>query len=425
MALSAAKRYIILSSSSAPVNDIGIPGQIGFGVGIAPFLPSDMSPMSGTRKRGHDNYGNYQFSDGSIVVYRPAFYYKWGSGSNGLAINQLDIKKLAAFGSVAEANAAGYALHRAFINGGLVRPGIFIDKYKCSNNSGVASSIKLGNPLSSHVDHNPFSGLTGAPPNFYYGAITAARTRGTGWHCQSIFEHNTSAMISYAHGQLANSSTCAWFDPAGITNFPKGCNNNALGDIDDNTLTFINDNYLNSAKTGSANNLAKTTDNGQNCGIADVNGGVWGIMLGMTSNGANFYLLNESVDINIITSGNTLATDAWGASGIAAMYTSIGAAYGALTASSTSKLMGNAGKVFDESVAGNGYAATCAGIPLLDGGTNKFGNDGLWDYRPNELCPLVGGAWTNGATAGVWALYLPHARGSTSLHVGLRAALFL
>lgn len=413
------------NSTKYLINDIGIPGQIGFGIGIAPYLPAGMSEFAGTKQLGNDNYGNYQFSDGSIVVYRPAFYYKWGTGSNGLAINQLDIKKLSAFGSVTEANAAGYALHRAFINNGLVRPGVFIDKYKCSNNGGIASSIKLGNPLSNGVAHNPFSGLTGTHSNTYKGAITAAKTRGAGWHCNSIFGRNTSAMISYAHGQSANASTCAWFDSAGVTNFTKGNNNNALGDTNDNTLSFISDGFPNCSKTGSANILAKTTDNGQNCGIADVNGDVWEIVLGMTSNGTNFYLLNESVDINTITNGNTLATDAWGATGIAAMYTSIGATYGALLASATLKVFGNAGKVFDESVFGNNYAATCAGIPLLAGGTNKFGNDGLWDYRINELCPIVGGSWADGATAGVWELGLINSRDYSSSYVGLRAALFL
>lgn len=410
---------------TAEINDIGTPGAAGFGVGTCPAMPAGVNGMSGTPDKYSDNYGNYQYSDGSIMCWIPAFFYKYGTGSNGLSVNEVDIKKFNYFADVATANASGYALHRAFYNGGAVQSGVFVDKYLCSNNGGIASSIKNGNPLSSNSVHNPFSGLTGAPANFYYGAIAAAKTRGSAFFCSSRFIASALALLALAHGAAATSTaTCAWYDASDITNYPKGNNNNALSDTNDGTLTFVSDGYPNAAKTGSASNLAKITHNGQSCGVADLNGNMWEIQLGMTSNGANFYLLKTSVDIAAITPGNTLATDAWGATGIAALYDNIGATYGALTASSSQKTFGNAGKVFDDALSGNAWAATGAGIPLLVGGANKFGNDGLWDYRLNELCPLAGGSWYSGAT-GVWALHLFPARGYSGYGVGFRAALYL
>ena len=145
------------------VNNIGVPGQQGFGVGIAPELPPGFAKLFGTDDPASDNYGNYRFTDGSVMVYIPAFYYLYGTGSNGRPINDVDIRPFDAYPNVVTANAAGYALHRAFFDGGSIRPGVFVDKYLCSNNGGIASSIKNGNPLSSAAANNPFSGLTGAP----------------------------------------------------------------------------------------------------------------------------------------------------------------------------------------------------------------------------------------------------------------------
>ncbi|MBX3633497.1 MAG: hypothetical protein KF695_11340, partial [Simplicispira sp.] len=71
-------------------------------------------------------------------------------------------------------------------------------------------------------------------------------------------------------------------------NYPKGCDNNALGSTDDGTLTFTSAgaaSYPNMALTGSGSNFAKTTHNGQACGIADVAGNIYKINPGMTSIG--------------------------------------------------------------------------------------------------------------------------------------------
>ena len=88
-------------------NDIGTAGQQGFGVGVLSSLPSGFSKMTGTEDITSDNYGNYQYSDGSIMVWIPAFYYKYGTGANGLAINAVSIRAYSSFTDVTTANAAG------------------------------------------------------------------------------------------------------------------------------------------------------------------------------------------------------------------------------------------------------------------------------------------------------------------------------
>jgi hypothetical protein len=414
--------------SSSAVNDIGAPGTMGFGVGICPGpLPAGCSEMQGTRDRLSDNYGNYQFSDGSIMCWIPSFYYKYGLGTNGLPINGIDIKPLSAFANEAAANTAGYAIERFAYNAGAIQPGVFVDKYYCSNNgAGIASSIRNGIPLSSAAANNGFSTLSGAPPNNYAGALLAAKTRGANFFCNTRYIRAALARIALAQAWNAEGPhICAWIDEDGITSFPKGCNNNALGDANDPMVIYLATGYQNAGRTGSATHFARTTHNGQSNGVADLNGCMWAIELGMTSNGSNFFALKTSVDVKNLTGGNTLATDAWGAAGIAANYDDLGATFRVLTAANANKPYGNAAALFSNAASGNAWQGDGLGIPQVSGGTNLFGQDQLQDYKPDQMCPLSGGDWTNGAAAGVWALYLNSVRSSSDASVGFRAALYL
>lgn len=414
------------------VNNIGVAGQQGFGVGIAPEVPSGFAKLSGTDDPASGNYGNYVYSDGSVMVYVPAFFYKYGTGTNGLAVNQVDIKAFGAYDSVAAASAAGYALHRAFYNGGAIRPGFFIDKYKCSNNGGIASSLKNGIALTSAVRGGvaatAFGSLTGAPANALHGAIVAAKTRGAQFFCKPIFMRAALALLANAHGQASTNTTFnAWYS-SGATNFPKGNNNSALGDTNDAAIAYVSDGTTGvTGRTGSANFFARTTHNGQACGVADVNGVVWEVEPGLTSNGTNFYLMKLSADMTTVTSGNLLATDLWGAAGYAALYDDLGASYETLAGSNTNKIMGSASQVLSAATSGTARNAAGSGIPILGGvgGSNLFGNDYFYDAKPNELCALSGGLWSLGSGAGVWALFLDSARGDSGSLIGFRAASYL
>lgn len=362
------------------INRIGTPGEMGFGVGICPeaSLPAGMTAMEGCYQLGHQNYGNYQFADGSVMVWIPKFYYRmhawgpaitaatkanpckitanghglvngdkifianvagmtqinnlfftitrvddneftigvdsssygvWSSGGNFTkgfgaefefnrtlvthAMNSISIRGMESYENEAAANAAGYALHRAFIDGGVEKPGFFVDKYKCSKQAWgtgyVASSIANGLPLSSASIHNPFSGLTGGADAYYSAVDLAHRRDGVNgavnvssiFFCSSQFIRAALAMLSLAHGQFSQNDTwCAWYHAT--NNFPKGCNNNALKDADDSTVTYASDGYSNCARTGSGVAFAKTTHNGQACGVADLNGLIYEISIGVT-----------------------------------------------------------------------------------------------------------------------------------------------
>ena len=427
------------NSTGGIVNNIGIAGQRGFGVGICPGpLPTGMGGMQGYNDQSSDNYGNYQYSDGSVMVWVPAFYYKYGTGANGYAINVVNIQPFSAYATVAAANAAGYALHRAFYDGGNVAYGFFIDKYKTSNNSGIASSLRNGNVLTSAqrgtLSTAMYSALTGAPANTLGGSVAAAKTRGANFFPSSMFQKAALGLLALAHGQSSTSTTyCGWYDAAGVTNFPKGNNNNALGDSQDASIQYVydgNGTYTGCGKTGSANLFNRTTHNGQNCGIADVNGLTYDFCPGMTSDGTNLYILNTSVAMKSVTGSNTLATDLFGATGIAAMYTSLGATYQSLNKQNGWAYFGNASNpVFSSAVSGNDWNAAGAGVPLLTGlgGTNMFGNDGLYNplTYPADMAPVMGGYWGDGSNAGVWYLNLYNYRTASSYAIGVRSALYL
>ena len=437
---------------------IGTPGTLGFGLGCYPnpVLPAGFSELTGTQDRNSDNYGNYQYTDGSIMCWIPKFYYRIGSASSPryavYGLNAIDIASEGDFFSETAANLAGYALHRAFKNNNTIVPGFFFDKYQCSNNAGTASSIKNGNPLSSNAAHNPFSGLNSGPVNAYYGAIDAAKTRGANFHCASRFQFTALSLLSVAHAQATtNSNVCAWYDATGVTNFPKGNNNNVLGDANDAAVKWQSDGYPNCGKTGSAgygggvgNVFAKSTHNGQNSGVADLNGNMWEINLGMVRPGttsgeavqqndaAAFYVLKESVDINSLTSGwssvNT-GLEAWGtATHLATLYdpitlTQIGNGTGY-------RYYGNgAAQVLDPAVSGDGYRQTGLGIYTLGGrgatGSNLFGNDGCYEYHTSNVCLISGGNWLDSTYVGVWLLALNSYRTNSYSDVGFRAAAYV
>lgn len=422
-----------LSDNITPtVNDIGEAGGLGFGVGITNELPNGMVYLVGTNVRGHENYGNYAYSDGSVMCYVPAFCYRWGHASSPhfekYGLNACDVKPLTFFSSVVSANAAGYVVHRAFYDDGKLKQGFFVDKYQCSNNAGKASSIKNGIPLSSSSANAPFSGLTGSPANNLAGSIDAVKTRGASFFPTTIFIQRALSLLSMAHAQAATSiAACAWYDASGVNNFPKGCNNNALRDANDTTVIYEETGYLTAGKTGSAKPFAKTTHNGQHSGVADLNGNMWEVALGLTQTDGNFYVLKTSAKASALTSGVTLATDAWGTAAMTKNYDSLGATYGELSGVSRNFAIGSTTKqVFSSANSGLAWSASCAGIPQLGGsdGTNIFGNDRFYDNRVEHVCPFVGGGWGSGTVAGVWTVDCGSSRADGASYIGVRAALY-
>lgn len=412
------------------VGDIGVQGDIGFGVGVSRIRPQGMDDLDGNWLKIHDNYGNYKFGH-SIMVCVPAFYYRWGHVDSPrfdkYGANALDVIPFKAYASVAAANADGFALHRAFYDDGIIQPCFFVDKYQCSNKEGVAHSVKFGDPLSGSTANNPQSALNGSPSNAMFGTIQAAKTRGEDFFPKTIFIDKALAILSMAQAQAVSSvDNCAWYDPAGVTNYPKGCNNNALRDVNDLTVLYEGTGYFTAGKTGSGTPFAKTTHNGQKNGVADLNGNMWEVALGLTQLASNFYILKPEARAADLTAGITLETDAWGVLGLAKNYDVLGESFGEMSGVNRSFAIGSSTQVFSGALVGLEWQASCAGIPQLGGGvgSNIFGNDRFYDNRIEHLSPITGGNWGFGANAGVWAVDLINSRSLAYHSIGFRSALY-
>ena len=443
----------VVPTSTNPPNDIGTPGRPGFGVGYLAEAPAGFEALTGVDDPTHANYGNYVYADGSVMVWVPKFYYKMR------ADNSVDIKPASAYVDTIAANAAGYALHRAFIDGGSEQDGFMVDKYGCSKKAWgtgyIASSVRLGAPLSSNAAHNAISGLTACAGNYEYEFVTAAHARdgvngavnaSSIFFCCTRFIYSALALLSLAHGQEATTSLhCAWWDPFGATSYPKGNNRDGVyGDVDDEQITYTSDGYTTSGSTsalcGSAVPFARTAHNGQDCGVADLNGNMWEVSLGLTRPGANatatgnsgtnadFYVLKTSVAAKDLTSGHNSGLAAWGqATHLATLYDKITLPVSHL---SSYMLFGSGpNQVLSGATAGSGWALTGLGIPMdangksLDG-ANLFGKDGVYEYFRDNLCLRSGGDWSDGSTAGVWAARLSPYRSSSSVNSGFRAACY-
>ena len=431
---------------------VGEAGSQGFGVCECPDIDNLqwINAMPGSNDKSSENYGNYQTLNGSVMCCIPKFFYRWGHKDSPnyakYGMNALDIVGADVFSSESEANAAGYALHRAFIDNGQEQPYFFIDKYLCSkdgNNS--CKSVKNGNPISltDSTDFNPSNGMTGCT-GILADAVVLARARGATFNCMSIFQQNAIAMLSLAHGQAATSANyCAWYDAAGTKNYPKGCNNDSLADCDDTSVRFTSAGNSGDGKkpqAGSGNPFAKTTHNGQACGVADINGSMYQCMLGITNAGTsatdsaqvknnNAYVWKRTTKFSTITGGWNGATDAWGtASSLAKNYDLVTGIFNTGSNPDVFFVGNGTNGVFSSAVSGTDWLKTCCGITTSNGyssnGTNTFGEDLYYEYNLANMFPLASYRWYDSANAGVWCRDFDFSRSANINYVGFRAAAY-
>lgn len=202
-----------------------------------------------------------------------------------------------AFANESEANAQGFILPAAFIDGGKEKNGFFITPtlvgYRPAA-SGYTGLVVLGEVYDegntpTSVDLWRLNSSTNLIPAYYpslkgnaLDAITIPRAYDSKLCCESVYTVAALALISLCVAQYATSTTdCAWYDPNGVTNFPKGINNNA-SDIDDPSVavaTVVNDRQGSVFPT-TQEGYCKTTHNGRINGITHVNGWLQRPMVG-------------------------------------------------------------------------------------------------------------------------------------------------
>lgn len=384
------------------------PGELGFGCGVASdklTTELGLTGMPGFRDPTSDNFGNYQDANKNVFVFIPKFYFKW--------------EKNTVFVSPVERE--GYAIHRAFINAGGEIEGFFIGKYQM----GPGATSKPGQVL------------INVPS---YSFIAEANKLGTRYTIINSFMFNALAILTKAQRQSGRNA--AWLDVAPY--YPKGNNNNGR-DVNDPSLSFIG---ANPAHTGSGTPFAKTTHNGQNCGVADLNGNVHENGLGVTSEGTKYFVPKLTTDITKFTENvaSGAITSEQCAFGDLAYLSNPNGFFEELNTTGTisSNLWGSLqtlgkgdAQVFPFSADRNNphWILSCMGIPFYDGcvvnsahlGSEEFGQDSLYAVwqKENLGCPKFGGSFRdmNQTSAGCWTQTWIHPRTVSGQDWGSRLAI--
>ena len=401
-----------LSAAEESLNQTKVltPGKLGFGCGLCSTelaKEKGLTGMPGFESVDSPNYGNYQDKEGSVFVFIPKFYFKWEKN-----------KVL-----ISDTEQSGYVIHRAFINAGKELEGFFIGKYQMSSNGLSKKNVAVWHSAQGNAYLAKAQEKNNTLSKSQYTII-------------NIFMFNALAILAKAQSQAGRNA--AWMDVPPY--LPKGNNNNG-SDVNDTSIRFTGSQP---ATCGSGVPFAKTTHNGQNCGVADLNGNVWEFVLGITCDGAKFYYVKESTDFTkfVHTVGNGASNavqHAWGdtaylnnPNGFYEELSTTGIPYGG---SSEHVSFGNADNQvfpFTTDKKDQKYVQCCAGIPLTSGsmsgssaGTEEFGNDVIHcvNSKTNHLMPLLGGAYTYSAAAGVFTQTLNASRTNSYQTGGSRLAI--
>ena len=395
------------------------PGELGFGCGVASdTLATELklTGMPGFRDPTSVNYGNYWDANKNVFVFIPKFYFKW--------------ERNTVFVSPVEKE--GYVIHRAFINAGKEIEGFFIGKYQFSFPNNKAASVQ--------------GSVWNEQQGYRY--LEEANKLGDRYTIINMFMFNALAVLTKAQRQ--NGRNCAWMDVAPY--YPKGNNNNGR-DINDQSVFYIfskNDsNHTAYQVTGSGIPFAKTTHNGQNCGVCDINGNTWEFALGMTSEGTKYFVPKLETDMtkfthNVKNGANTDEQCAWGdnaylsnSKGFFEELNITGTVY--TSAADIHYVFGKGDEQvipFNATKGSDHWKLSCLGVPFMagatqgtSGGSEEFGNDciyyaiGYSGTKINHLIPRLGGHFSNAAGAGVFAQDLLNHRTASNQPCSSRLAI--
>ena len=408
-------------SSSSGSGSIGTAGQQGFGVGICldqdALTRLNLTPMQGYDDPANDNYGNYIHTPtNSVMVYIPAFKYRIGDLPEGsLATEKWGVNSVQIW-SVDEPTAPDNAvIHRAFFDGGEQKAGFFCDKYICSPSAdktcGVSIKNKVPLSLTTSSSYTPSSQIANCSGQLV-DAITASRARGNGFQCMSVFQLGAIRLLTLAHAQASKDTTYnAWYDSTGAHNGPHG-NTNNLKDYDHRESTWTSGaedgGYAAKGLTGSCNVFARSTHNGQNCGIADLKGIVYQAVTGSIG---NQYYLKQTEKIGDLDADMMYDTTRHN------QYSNLSTVWHGWN---------QAEVMFTNDVSGANYDM-CGFAPVTRIGdsqyTGMFEQDQYYGLNGTSYFPSFGCYWRYGSNSyiGLWYSYVHYYRSSDVDSFGFRA----
>ena len=312
------------------------------------------------------------------------------------------LAKTGAFANESEANAKGFILPAAFIDGGEEKSGFFISSsLTTQDGTGIQFGLSWTDGATENANHQLWRLYSTAPAgqstvvNTIEGcsstckdAIYISQKASPKFQCESAYTVAALSLLSLACAQYATSTDeCAWYDSNGVMNFPKGINSTDK-DIDDNSVTIPTAMSQTAGSVFPADQTVycKTTHNGKVYGITHVNGWLWRPFVGYGYVDNRYQLFdNSSNRISQITPDNC-DTDT-------SMYHEITTAVGDAWSEETDTPL-----FVDKS--GQGRQLNCLFSHSSGNASNLFGQD--YHYRGTDSAGFVGGAWDHSSGAGVF-----------------------
>lgn len=316
------------------------------------------------------------------------------------------LAKTGAFANESEANAKGFILPAAFIDGGEEKSGFFISSsLTTQDGTGIQFGLSWTDGATENANHQLWRLTSGDVPtgqahvvneitgcfDGYKDAIYISQKASPKFQCESAYTVAALSLLSLACAQYATSTDeCAWYDATGYMNFPKGINLNSR-DVNDNSVTIPK---AMSGTTGSVfptaqTSYCKTTHNGKIYGITHVNGWLERpfVGYGYINAGGNYQLFDNSrYKISQITTDNCETNTSM----YSPITTSIGDAW---SEESDTPLF------VDKS--GQGRQLNCLFSHSSGNSSSLFGND---DHIRNvHTAGSVGGSWGASQYAGIFA----------------------
>ncbi len=250
-------------------------------------------------------------------------------------------------------------------------------------------------------------------------ALTYCRNKGTGWTLTPLALWSAVALWTRKNSTMPNG------------------NNNYGRDVSNTWEKGVPSGVLDNgkvARTLTGSGPASWFHDGTPAGIADMNGNVWDKLSGMRLYNGEIQIIENS-DIFMADVDHSADSDAWKAiksdGSLVAPGTSGTLKYDwvsskiQLTTSITTQADSGRYCEYKAMTLASGLSAPELAKALLiypDEPSGDYGGDGHWMNNSGERLPIAGGSWADGATAGVFGLYLTGPRSHAGWLLGFRAA---
>lgn len=298
----------------------------------------------------------------------------------------------------------GTGVHPMFVVGGVQKAERFIGAYPGSVVNGELLSLPAVDPSASR--------------NFD-SFVSVARSNGAGWGLMTNVDWAGIALWCWKNGSM----------PRGNTNYGRA--HDALHE----TARRM-DGATPGTTTGTARSLtgsgpATWRHDGTPAGIADLCGNVWEWAPGMRLQDGEIHVIADN-DAALTATDLSATSSAWkainGATGDLVATGHANAVKIAASGTGNYALVRGSGGSFEGMTNPGATPVSAAALQKLKAigifpvANSGLGGDGIWHSLSDERIPRRGGYWTDGASAGVFALSLTYLRSTSAPTVGSRPA---